>query len=402
MKKVFLVLMATIFVGINVYSQTVDRDSQWDFFSNVIPRQNSITISGRTEIENIDNIILNWRMTIDDKYNVSFSGDIDHQNSHHRDMTWTGNNAIIINSNAHVLAWTKNKGVSVTYRGTGSLVWDNDKMKVVLVINTSGVCRTTFYFNFYEAVRGRDKRKTLSDSEEFSSSGNTNLNLTFDLQSDYNSSNSQGQMKLLLSQNALTINMRGSYASDFNGKPISFNYPCTISPVIGGNTWYTATVTPKSQSELNSSSNDQFGNWNWNADRTRLFLKSQNSDNKFVILNNNGTLTWCMEMLKGARGSSESTTDTGDKIVNWAVAFDGAPAQNFSFVENNEGISDQNFAQFDYAVYNRFVGTLDKNANEILNQFKDKKILMLSYTLNGVRRTDMFMLRGLETILEHM
>jgi hypothetical protein len=65
-----------------------------------------------------------------------------------------------------------------------------------------------------------------------------------------------------------------------------------------------------------------------------------------------GNVFWSMETernAKGSKGFSESSTDTGNKIVNFAVSFDGEPAQNLSFIENTDGLSDQNFIQYDYA-----------------------------------------------------
>ena len=387
MKKMFFVFITIIFVGINVYPQAnPSRDSQWNFFSNVIPRNRSITIHGNTPTGNDYSSNygpLNWSMTIDDKYNVSFSGDF-RADSITIDASGIERMANpIINGDLIIyVQYLADKGVTVTYRGTGSLIWDNGQIKAMIRTNASGRSLGTQITSENRRNRGHigtARRDTVS-------SGNSTINLVFDLQADYNESS--GQLRLLLSQNRLNINMTG-------------DYPATVSSTIGGSTWYPATVSPKTQSELNASANDEFGEWSWNTDRTRLFLKSRNSDNKFIILNNGGTVTWSMEMAKGTRGSSESTTDTGEKLVNLAMSFDGAPAQNISFIENTEA-SNSNFIQLDYVVYNRFLGTLDKNSDTVLNQIKEKQILILTYTVNNVQRTDMFLLHGLTTILEYL
>jgi hypothetical protein len=378
---------------------------------NVIPKQKSITISGSTPSSNAAGNIrdgnFNWKITIDDKYNVIFSGDIRANNCGHSDNNgWSSanNNAIIVNRNAHVIASTRKgrNGVIVTYGGKGSLIWDNDKMKIILNIEASGHCDGTFYYDLYEGSGNRERSKTVSESEDIYSYGTASFPLTFDLQSDYNSSNTSGQLKILLSQNTLKLNMYENWSYDMFGKDVSFNYSCTNSSSIGGNTWYTASIIRKSESELNASSNDQFGEWSWNADRTRLFLKSKMSDNKFVIINDNGKLSWCMEMVKGAKGTSESTTEKGDKLVNLSMAFDGATVQVFSFIENTSAAVNSNFIQLDYAVYNRFLGTMDKRSDVILNQIKDKSMLVLTYTVNGAQKTDMFVLEGLDTIMEYL
>jgi hypothetical protein len=414
MKKIALVVlifMAMVLGRINVYSQTnPNRDSQWDFFANVIPKHNSITISGSTPSSsiagNLRDTNLNWKITIDDKYNASFSGDIQGSRCGHRDdYRWnaSNNNAIIIDRNSHAVAGTnKGKyGVSVTYRGSGSLVWDDDKMKIMLTVNASGQCSGDFFYEVFEGRGNSNRRSTSLDSDNIYSSGNSTFSLAFALQSDYNPSNSTGQIKLLLSQNTLTLSMSGDFAMDLFGTSVYINYPCKITSTVGGNNWYTASAVQKSQSELNAISSDQFGDWTWNEDRTLLFLKSKTSENRFAISKNNGNFSWFMEMAKGTTGTSESKTEKGDKIVNLSMSFDGEPAQLLSFIENKEN-PNQNIFQLDYVVYNRFLGTMDKNANEILNLIKDRQILILSYAVNGVQKTDMFMLRGLKTIFENM
>jgi hypothetical protein len=360
MKKTFLVFMVTIFVGINVYSQTtVDRDSQWDFFRNVIPKQKSITISGN-----------NWSMTIDDKYKVTLSSQMGSSIDSNSGFNSNGN-----------YDWERKGSWDATFRGVGFVVWENEKMVIKLPINASGSENSVYirYSNRHPPVE-------TSRREDYAS-GSTSFNETFDFQAEYENGKFSGKLKL--SQKTFTLNMTG-------------NTTRTTSITVGSSNWYTPRIVAKSESELNASTSDEFGEWNWNTDRTRLFLKSQSSDNKFVILNDGGKITWCMEMVKGAKGASESTTDTGEKLVNLSMAFDGTSAQNISFIENTEGSSNQNFIQLDYAVYNRFLGTMERNPDTVLNQLKEKQMLILTYTVNGAQRTDMFMLEGLSTILDYL
>jgi hypothetical protein len=366
-KWVFLFLASVVFANAEMETgpsegQIVDRDSQWDFFKNVIPKQKSITISGR-----------DWTMVIDDKYKVTFSGKIS------RDLSDNGD-ALNRQTLKMTNTYTTSGSEETTFHGIGFVAWENERLIINLPINASGrINSTTIY---------QDERLTEIDRSSENASGNTTIATTFDLQAEY--LDGKFSEKMHLSRKTLTLNMTGNRGSS------------TRELTVGGSNWYTATIVAKSESELNTSATDEFGEWTWNTDRTRLFLKSQNSDTKFVILNNNGTLTWCMEMVKGSKGSSESTTDTGDKLVNLAMAFDGAPAQNFSFVENAGEATDQNLTQLDYAVYNRFLGTLDKNSDTVLDQIKEKQMLILTYTVNGTQRTDMFLLEGLTTILDYL
>jgi hypothetical protein len=258
MKKVFFVLMV-MFMGVNVYSQAnSNQDAQWDFFSNVIPKYNSITISGSAPSNHAKGSFyggdLNWRMTIDDKYKVSFSGNIAGQCRGHDNIQGTvraGRDEF-----AHYIAYPGRGGATVTYSGTGSLIWDNNKMKIMLTINASGKCSGSFHIVPYYK-----ERKQREQEEYMETYGNQTFNLIIDLEAD----NSNNQMKFLLSQNRLALNMYGEFRFDLYGKDININYPCTNSTTLGGNTWYTASAIRKSESEINSSSNNQLGEWNGNA-----------------------------------------------------------------------------------------------------------------------------------------
>jgi hypothetical protein len=367
MKKVFFVFLVMFFVGVNSYTQTIDRDFQWDFFKNVIPKHNSIKITGNISSSGT------WQMTIDDKYRVSFSGNYGSS----WEPEWRENDR-------RGRRYQSSSRTNATFNGTGVIVWDNEKMKMELAINGSGS-----YESVYSNLdRPYENGGSKISEDRYSTSGSQGASLTFDILPEYTNGSFTGRLRLPTAR-TFTLAMTGNTSS-------------SVNLTIGGNNWYTATLALKSESELNASSKDEFGEWNWNSDRTRLFLKSQSSDNKFVILNINGNITWCMEMINGIKGSSESETDSGDKLVNLAMAFDGAPAQNFTFIENTERLSDTNFVQLDYAVYNRFLGSLDKNSETILNQIREKQMLILTYTVNNTQRTDMFLLDGLATILDYL
>jgi len=362
MKRVFLVFMVLFLVGVSVYSQT---NTQWDFFKNVIPRQKSIKISGSDRNSG-------WTMTINDKYIVAFSGSYRYGWSHE----WRANERL-------GKRYKNSESTDATFNGTGVIVWDNEKLKLELTINGSG-SHNTEWFNLDRPYEN-DGRFVSKDI--YSASGSNRATLAFDILPQYENGGFTGRLSLPTAR-TFTLNMTGNTSS-------------SVSLTIGGSNLYTATLDPKSESELNAASKDAFGEWSWNADRTRLFLKAQNSANNFVILNENGKLTWRMEMEKGTKGASESTTDTGDKLVNLSMAFDGTAVQIFSFIENNN-TANPNIMQLDYAVYNRFLGTLDKKSNVILNQIKDKGMLILTYTVNGAQKTDMFILEGLDTIMDYL
>jgi hypothetical protein len=263
-----------------------------------------------------------------------------------------------------------NNWISYSYVGNGFVYWDTDRMKISLTINASAS------FN--------DSQAWMEGSRTFTPI------INFD--AEYINGVMTG--KLNISSHDLRIYMEGAYHQ------IQGRINRTYGVQIGGS--YTGVFTPKSASELNASSRDTFGDWTWNQDRTKISLKSVMSENKFVIWNYDGLISWSMEMGQNTRGVSETTTDTNDRLVNFSISFDGASPQLFGFIENRESTPPQNFVQLDYGVYNRFLGQLDRNSTGILNQMKDKAILILQYKEGNINKTDMFILEGLETILEYL
>jgi len=372
MKRVFLIFLATILMGINVYSQTVNRDLQWDFFRNVIPLQKSITISSSTRSgdrarppsHNYNETTTTWTITLDDKYKVSFSGVINYS-------LYSESTRSLTNTD-----W------NVKFEGTGLIIWENEKMSIKIQSTGAGSYEREYRTPNSAGDFFGDNSLSLTTA-----SGRSSHNVNFDIQPEYINGKFSG--KIMLSAQTLSLTMTG-------------NTTQSASLTIGGNAWHTATIVPKSASELNVSSGDAFGAWNWNTERTKLFLKSENSDNRFVIHNNNGALTWSMELINGAQGSSQNKIETGEKIINLSMSIDGMPAQNISFIENSEEIVEQGFFRLDYVVFNRFLGSLDRDSVKILNQLKDGYMLILTYTINNAQKTDMFMLGGLKTILEYM
>jgi hypothetical protein len=360
MKRLTLTFFVLVFGVTNIYTQTnVDRDLQWDFFKNVIPRNKTITISGS-----------NWSIIINDRYGVTFSGEIDHNTSSNGGYNRHGN-----------YNWESSGTGRTRFSGVGVISWENERMVIRLPINASGSINegTVWY------TETHPPRESQRSNNHWN--GNTTLNEIFNLYAEYTNGVFSGRLRLDGKQ--LTLNMTGT-----NSRAVTLS--------VGGSSWITSRVVAKTESELNASKSDEFGVWEWNTDRTRIFLKSSNSDNMFVILNNTGNLSWCMEIPINASGSSESKAESGERVINLLMAFDGTAAQNYTFVLNAEASIDEKLMQLEHIVLNRFLGTMDRNASAILNQIKDNQMLILTYTVNNIQRTDMFLLDGLINILEYL
>lgn len=157
--------------------------------------------------------------------------------------------------------------------------------------------------------------------------------------------------------------------------------------------------TPSYGSTIASSENttDEFGRWQWNNTRTHLYLKSVNSENTLNIaindsLNTKSLYFECKDTTMV--GTSISTTDDGYTLKQFMIGFEDGIKLNLSLQEINK--------QYYYAEYNRFLATLNKDANSIIDQLKNKKLLLFAYEKLGVKYTDIYILEGLEIILNYL
>ena len=152
-------------------------------------------------------------------------------------------------------------------------------------------------------------------------------------------------------------------------------------------------VEMKSQSELNAESSDVYGKWQWNENRSVIYLPSTTNESYLCLWNNNGSLTWGFQLPSASTGYKTETTDGGEALAYMMLSFDGSSEQSFSFSKNE--LSDRTY--YYYVQYDRFMGTLKRDAS-IINQIKDKRTLILSYKQHGQEKTAMFQLEGLEAI----
>ena len=140
---------------------------------------------------------------------------------------------------------------------------------------------------------------------------------------------------------------------------------------------------------MNAQYSDIYGKWQWNDDRSVIYLESTTKDAHLVLWNNNGNLSWGFQLSNAAAGYKAETTDSGQELAYLMLSFDGASEQSFSFIKTEN--------EFVYTQYDRFMGSLKQDAF-IINQIKDKRTLILNYKENGLSKTAMFQLEGLEPI----
>lgn len=152
---------------------------------------------------------------------------------------------------------------------------------------------------------------------------------------------------------------------------------------------YIKEMKQKSQSEMNSQNSDMYGKWQWNEDRSVIYLESTTKDACLVLWNNDSNLSWGFQLSNTATGYKTETADGGQELAYLMLSFDGASEQSFSFVKTENS--------FVYAQYDRFLGTLKHDAS-IIDQIKNKRTLILTYNQSGSNKTAMFQLEGLEPI----
>lgn len=272
--------------------------------------------------------------------------------------------------------------ITVYIHGNGIIRWQNDRMVLDLDVRVStagGSARCSKY----EETRHGDVYST----EEFSFS-------SFESSNKYTYVLELTNEGFKLSGNDIKSTITGTnhFEAD-NGvsRDIPIYYQTCLK--LTGRA-FDCNVSEKTQSELNAESSDAYGKWQWNDDRSVIYLESTTKDAYLVLWNNDGSLGWGFQMDKAASGYKTETAENGAELAYLMLTFDGGAEQSFTF---EKSIAVSGSTNFQYVQYDRFMGTMKRDAS-ILGQIKDKRILILNYKQNGSDKTAMFKLEGLEAI----
>ena len=267
--------------------------------------------------------------------------------------------------------------VPFTIKGNGILLWQNEHMVLKLEV--------TKYSPGEEYYIGGQW-----DSKLVYSSINSTTTYTYDV--EYKESGSSGYFVFRGNDIEATRRKYDSRTTTYGANVTDAEVVHTDRLRISG-THYIKEMKQKSQSEMNTQYSDMYGKWQWNDDRSVIYLESTTKDAYLILWNYDGILSWGFQLSTTASGYKTETADSGETLANMMVSFDGASEQSFSFAKTESSGK----AYFQYVQYDRFLGTLKRDAS-IINQIKDKRTLVLNYKQNGSTKTAMFQLEGLEAI----
>lgn len=338
LKKTLLLMMAGV-VSLPMWSQT-DEQVQWEAYKKIIPSYESIYLSDK------DSYTYEWLQNLQGRRQHDFCVSIGPNYS----VSLTGNSSDEI--------YTKSQS-NATYKATGIVKWDSENKRMVVQLRGSSSVS-----GVYGKEVGRQfTQETCSDTRD--------INLTFVLRYDNNN-------KKFRIVNAPKIEV-GKYVAGMCGQSLDINKA-------------TCKYGNKRAEVTNA---DQFGQWKWNGDRSVIYLKSNMSDSQLQIIRSNG-LQLVLKLPSNAVGISQQSTDNGTMLDMFELSFDGTSLNSFLFARQGNGT-------FKYAVYNRFTNELSFNASSIINQIGKKQTINIDYRLsNGERRSEMFILEGLEAILGYL
>ena len=389
-------------------AQDQDRNPNWIFFQN-IPTYKSVVIKDS-----------DWSLSINDAYQVHFEA--------------------VKQSSYHVSeeSWSK----KATYEGVGVLKWDNGGLKVEMTVNSSGEYRFSreIYETRRERIAGsgvinflidgsgadyRTYREYVGTERKYASGENTEK-VSLDL--------NVSESNCSLSSMSLSVSISGDVY-----ETLKLDIPKSTRSM---------TIEKKSDSEQ-AASLDQFGLWQWNNDRSKIYLQAVGGAENFVIWNKDGILSWSLELGNEALGISEAATEQGDIIVTLSVSLDGSSPRNLTFAkfnpkselkvievmrdtivpvsagdstslvrqvvkstkeelmynENDKFFIDnmtQGSTLLNYAVYNRFLGSLDMRSEALLTEFKNYRIMLVNYKVGDIDKSALFRLDGLESLMDYL
>lgn len=360
MKRLFLTLMV-LFIG----SGAIGQVSQWDVY-NSIPNYKSMKLNITDE-----NVILGW------KNNSGESGLYKRTNERNYSIEMKINGDYSVDffySNPYETQAYGGLYASFTIVGKGQLLWLNEHMVLQMEVKK-------------EASAGY--RDLPNGNVFFCEEINNTSTLIYDV--EYRESSGYSTFVFKKGEDIITTrNSYMFYAIRGNNEYLG----SSIDRIILTGEHFVYDAEHKSQSELNAQTSDMYGKWQWNDDRSVIYLESTSKDAFLVLWNNNGNLSWGFQLDSAASGYKTETAESGAELAYLMLTFDGGAEQSFTFEKT---ASSSTRAEFQYVQYDRFLGNLKHDAS-ILGQIKDKRIMILNYKQNGSSKTAMFQLEGLEAI----
>lgn len=146
-----------------------------------------------------------------------------------------------------------------------------------------------------------------------------------------------------------------------------------------------------------SAQHDQYGKWQL-SDQGMVFLSSTTSEDNVLSIEYGQGKYFFFFHLYGALDPKVVGHDGKTPIVEIEMAFDNTDYGYFTF---REGADFSTHFYYEYVTYDRFRGTVVKDATSIVKQMTNKQTLTIRYKLkNGSTITQTFKLEGLDAILE--
>lgn len=271
--------------------------------------------------------------------------------------------------------------IPVSITGSGMVRWQNDRMLLDLDVRMGSSGGTDNLCSDYSGSRYGDVYSSHSYSFSYSEkSARYTYMLVYD---------ERGFFVLSGDDIDATIEGRDDYFSDDgnsrNGIPVLYKAKIQLTGKA-----LRFSKSEKSQSELNAQNSDMYGQWQWNDDRSVIYLASTTKEVLLVLWNQGENIYWGFQMDEAATGYKTETTEDGAELVYLMLTFDGGTEQSFTFQKSSDGV-------FLYVQYDRFWGNMKHDAS-ILGQVKDKRTMIMNYKQNGSSKTAMFRLEGLESI----
>lgn len=330
-----------------------DSTSDFEFYKS-IPKYESITLSGQ-----------DISMVIKSNYTVSMSAS---KRESYSKSELSGYGTVIWDPNEKRLYLQLSGTVSGSYSRDEDVYTTEKKYNVGSTLANGLFGSGTADYYRYEKVYDHTEYYRASGSESFS------VKVPMSISSD--------KRYYTLSSRSLSASLSGNtrvtVSFSINGEQRSLNYG--------------------SAKATGYASNDEFGAWQWTSDKSRIYLYSTNmQSNKLSLIRNSQDGSFMLQFYFGGGridGSSASNTNAG-RLLQLNFSFDDGTNVTLPFLEQSGYV-------YTYATYNRFLEEWNMNATSLINQIKDKQMVIVTYTSNGSSSSAIFELEGLEAIMSYL